>query len=332
MNRFKLTLRTLKRMFFLLFFLIGLYQAFMFLQFKMVQGKVEEIESKRNYDKDFWYYEDGGQPLILTNEKFNKTIFFMEGFRTQSPAGMYEDWFKKIHKEYRVNIIVPVYGLQSSPFHYRNRDWSFREDLRTVTQIYDSYTSILPKKHKVYTISQSFGTLPHSAILAKSKRKPDYSIYLSPLNTGMEFKAAGPVIYWLSKQTWWLRRIALFSFAAPAPGRASVWDIVNKEKNLKMAARGDVNPEDSSELGYQSEVAAKWMEDNLIPLIQNRKILVVWGDSDLYFSQKGYNDFSDKIKSYGNNVDTLTLEKSGHMVLLDNGEDILKSKIIEIIK
>lgn len=332
MGKLKITLKTLKKIFILIFFLIGLYQGFIFLQYEFFKDKITEIESKRNYDKDLWYYEDGGEPLILVNSSYEKTIFFMEGFRTQSPAGMYEDWFKEIHKNNKVNIIVPVYGLQSSPFNFRNRDWSFREDLRTVTQIYNAYVSTLPKNHKIVTVSQSFGTLPHAGILSKAKRKPDYSIFLSPLNTGMEFKAAGPVIYWFSKQTWWLRKVLLFSMTAPAPNRASVWDIVNKEKNLKMAKRDDTNPEDSSELGYQSEVAAKWMEQNLIPQIQNKNILVVWGDSDLYFSQNGYNEFAEKLKSYNNNVETLTLKNSGHMVLLDNGEKQLKEKIIDIVE
>lgn len=50
----------------------------------------------------------------------------------QMPAGTYKDWFEDIHQTYRVNIIVPVYGLQSSAFAMRNREWFFQKDIRTV--------------------------------------------------------------------------------------------------------------------------------------------------------------------------------------------------------
>ncbi len=315
----------------IIFALIGLHKVFLQVQFNMVEKKVEKIESTRNYDDIFLFNKNGGEPLYLINKNFSKTIFFLEGFRTQAPAGMYIEYFEKLHKEQEVNIIVPVYGLQSSPFDLRNREWDFHEDIRNVIQIYDSYTLLLDDNHKILTISQSFGTLPHAAILARGKRKPNNAILLSPLNTGMEFKAAGPLVYWFSKQTSWLRKIMLFSWAQPAPNRDSIWDIINTEMNLKMAKRDDANPEDSSELGYKSENAAFWMQDNLIPLIKNMNIKIFWGDCDLYFSQEGFKKISSEL-SEKNNVETFILENSGHMVLLDNQKNVIKRMIMNILK
>jgi hypothetical protein len=316
----------------ILFALAGLYQGFLALQYKMVRNKVLGIEAQRTYDPDLLYYTEGGEPLVLVKPGNSRTIFFMEGFRTQSPAGMYREWFEKIHKEQNVNIIVPVYGLQSSPFDLRNRDWHYQEDMRTVLQIYNAYTATLPASHRIVTVSQSFGTLPHATILGKANRAPNKAFFLSPLNTGMEFKASGAVVYWLSKQTSWLRHIVLFSFAAPAPGRASVWDIVNKETNLRMAARNDINPEDSSEYGYRSELTAQYLENTLLPQIGKKNITVVWGDSDLYFGQYGFTNFAKKLEESGNTVSTLTLKNSGHMVLLDNGAEKLKETLVDAIR
>lgn len=235
-----------------------------------------------------------------------------------------------LHRDYGVNVVVPVYGLQSSPFDLRNRTWYVEEDIRTVTQIYNAYTANLPADHRVVTVSQSFGTYPHAAILVRCPRQPESAVFLSPLNKGLEFKAAGPLVYWFSQQTSWLQHVLLFSFAGPAPGRASIWDIVNRDKNLKMAARKDTNPEDSSRYGYLNEVYAARLEESLLPRIKGKDILVAWGDSDLYFSQEGFAGFAE-ILDGANRVETVTLENSGHMVLLDNGEEQLKARLREIL-
>jgi|GEM_PF-5797570 len=72
------------------------------------------------------------------------------------------------------------------------------------------------------------------------------------------------------------------------------------------------------------------MEKNILPFIKNLNIFIAWGDQDLYFSQKGFENFV-KILSNQNNVEYLKLENSGHMVLLDNGEKILKERILSYI-
>ncbi|MGL4368632.1 MAG: hypothetical protein ACRCUT_03025, partial [Spirochaetota bacterium] len=250
---------------------------------------------------------------------------------TQNPAGMYLPWLKEIHKKYHVNIFVPVYGLQSSPFALRYREWHCEEDMRTVLQAYDAYTALLPEGHSVITMSQSFGTLPHSAILLKAKRSPDEAIFLSPLNGGMEYRAAGELVYWLSTQVSWLKYIIPFTTPSPSPNRVSVWDIVNEESNLSMAKRFPINPEDSAEQGDQTVKISKMMEQNILPRIRGKKITVINGDSDLYFSQKGFSRFAGVLAGSGNSVNHIVLKNSGHMVLFDNGQAVVKEKIASII-
>jgi hypothetical protein len=289
-----------------------------------------EIESKNEYTSITKFNKNGGKPLFLIKPKNNITLFFMEGFRTQNPAGMYRNWFNFLHEEFNINIVVPIYGIQSSPFYLRNREWFFEEDLREIIQIYEAYTANLPENHKIIVASQSFGALPNSFICLEAKKKPDLVVFLSPLNSFMEYRASGPIVHWLSKQTSWLRHIFLFTKPAIPPNRKSVWDIVNDEKNLYYAKNFPINPEDSSELGYRSQKAALFMEKNILPFIKNLNIFIAWGDQDLYFSQKGFENFV-KILSNQNNVEYLKLENSGHMVLLDNGEKILKERILSYI-
>lgn len=240
----KKILNILVRSIFIFFFLVGLYNSVHFLQYEMTKASSEKVEASWDFDPNMWYNKNGGEPLFLVNPQYDRTIFFMEGFRTQNPAGMYMDWFEELHEREQVNVIVPIYGLQSSPFLLRNRDWNFREDLRTVTQIYDGYVANLDDNHEVITISQSFGTLPHLGILSWSDKKPFHSVFLSPLNSHMEYRAAGDVVHWLSKQNWWLHKVIAFTKPSPPPNRNSVWDIVNEEKNKKYAELFPVNPED----------------------------------------------------------------------------------------
>jgi len=256
----------------------------------------------------------------------------MEGFRTQNPAGMYMDWFNELHSRYNINILVPVYGLQSSPFELRYREWFPQEDLRTVLQIYNAYTAMLPKNHRVVTISQSFGTYPHSIILARGIRQPDAAVFLSPLNSKIEYRAAGDFVFWLSKQMNWLQYIVSFTKPAPSPNRASVWDIVNPEKNREMAERFPINPEDKAHHGVQVQETAIFMETTIYPEIKNRKILIVNGDSDLYFAREGFTNSASLLKHNGNEIEHVILKNSGHMVLADNEEDSLKKLILNILK
>jgi len=312
--------------------LTALYRGFIAWQYNSAKKNAEKIEAGWKFDPDLKYNLDGGQPLFLVKPGNKVTMIFMEGFRTQNPAGMYMDWLSELHNKEGINIFVPVYGIQSSPFQLRYRKWFPEEDIRTVLQAYEAYTALVPKDHRVVTVSQSFGTYPHAGILARAARKPDAAIFLSPLNTSMEYRAAGEFVFWLSKQMNWIQYVISFTKPAPSPSRVSVWDIVNPEKNKKMADRFPINPEDNSHHGVQVQETAQLMEGTLYPQIKGKNILVVNGDSDLYFAQKGFATTTAILEKYGNTVEHVVLKNSGHMVLVDNGEVQLKAKILGILK
>lgn len=313
---------------FIVFFaLLGLQKAIIWTEFKVAESLVGKVENGK-FDKDLWFFKDGGMPVFLFKPENKTTLFFMEGFKALAPFGQYKEWLEELHNKYNVNVIVPVYGIQSCPFAYRSRDWLVQEDMRTVLQIYDVYTTTLPKDHRIVSVTMSFGALPHMTIAARAKRKPDALIFLSPFNSGLDYQAAGPVIHWLSKQTSWLQHIILFTPLSAPPNRASVWDIVNTEKNLKIAAKAPYDPEDCARLGNILDLAGPWMEKELVPQVHGLDIMLIWGDSDLYFSQPGFINLANKLKENGNRVTTLTLKDSGHMVLLDNGEEQTKKIIL----
>ncbi|PKL24211.1 MAG: hypothetical protein CVV47_10700 [Spirochaetae bacterium HGW-Spirochaetae-3] len=302
------------------FALYGLWKAVLGAQKAIVGRRVAAVEARRTYDPVLRYHRDGGEPLFLVSPKHDTTLFFLEGFRTQSPAGMYRERFQKLF-ETGVNVIVPVYGLQSSPFDLRNRDWRLEEDLRLVGQVYDAYAATLAPGHRIIVCAQSFGAIPASSVAAFSSRRPDALVFLSPHNAELDFRVSGPMIRWLSRQSAWLRHLVRFSWAAPAPGRASVWDIVDTDRNLATAARGDANPEDATEYGYRNELAARLMEASILPAVSGYDAWVVCGERDLYFAQSGFDRFASALRSGGNRVVFDRLAGSGHMVLLDADAD-----------
>ena len=333
MESVKRILKCVLKVLIVIFALVGLYRGYMYLQYSSAKSSAEKIESTRAYDKDLKYNKDGGEPIFWVKPGNRYTLFFMEGFRTQNPAGMYMPFLKYLFEKENINIVVPVYGLQSSPFTLRNRaGWHYEEDMRTILQVYDAYTANLALGHRLVVVSQSFGTLGNVVICAKARRAPDEVIFMSPLNSGLDYRASGPVVHWLSKQTSWIRYVVSFTKTVAAPGRYSVWDIVNEKKNRAIAANNWLNPEDSSDGAYTVEKTSAYMEGDLMPLIRNKKITVVWGDSDLYFNQNGFTHFAAILRRAGNTVSEMPIKNSGHMVLLDNGQDMLEKYIISVIK
>lgn len=314
------------------FALIGFYNTLIFLQHRSIKGFVESREAERDYEPELLYNMNGGEPLFLVNPEYEQSFIFFEGFRALAPAGMYEDWFREIHQKQEINILVPVYGLQSFPFAQRDRgsEWHYQEDMRTGIQIYDAYTALLPENHRIVTGSMSFGTLLNLAVCAKAERKPDAVILMSPLNSGLDFRAAGEIVHWLSKQTSWLRHIIPYSRAGTPPGRATPWDIVNDQINVEVAETFYMNYEDSSQYGYQTEIIAGWLEERLVPLTKDLEITIIWGDSDLYFSQEGFNNLASLLSEAGNNVSLNVMHNSGHMVLLDNDRNRAREIVLEV--
>ncbi len=302
------------------FALYGAWKAVLYAQFAATRRRVAAIEAGRSYHPVLRYHRDGGEPLFLVDPGHDTTLFFLEGFRTQSPAGMYRERFRRLF-EAGVNVVAPVYGLQSSPFDLRNRDWRIEEDLRLAGQVYDAYAAAQAPGHSIVVCGQSFGAIPAASVAAFSARRPDALAFLSPHNAELDFRVSGPTIRWLSLQSAWLRHLVRFSWAAPAPGRASVWDIVDTERNLATAARGDANPEDATEYGYRNALAARLMEEAILPAVSGYDVRIVCGGRDLYFAQSGFDRFATALRSGGNRVELTRLEGSGHMVLLDAEED-----------
>lgn len=311
--------------------LVGVYNVFIWGQYEIVKRKVVNLEADINYDKELLYNMDGGEPVFLINPEYRTTLFFMDDFRRHNPAGMYEEWFKNLHHVHKINIVSPIYGLQSAPFEFRNRKWNYIEDMRSILQIYDAYAAMLPKDHKIVTVSQSSGSIANMIIAAKGKKRPSSLIFLSPLNNGGKSEKTESKTQALINNVSRLKEIILFSKASPAENRESVWDIVNKEKSINMSKNNYTISENNSKFKVAMEEAAKWMEESLMPSIKHERITVIWGENDVLFESSDYKEFANIIKKHGNLVKTVPLKKSGGMVLFDNEEERVKKEILNIL-
>lgn len=329
-------LRTLAVILILLLALVGLAMILHFGQAAAARRRAEvQEEEDRRYGSPLLYNTHGGQPLFLTDPSYRQTLFFLGGFRDQAPAGVYRPWLEGIHREYRCNVIVPVYGLQSWPFEQRNREWFFQEDMREVLQIWQAYTARLPENHRLITASVSYGALPHLTIAALASRKPDALALLSPLNSSPEPRTGGPVDRWFRTQLSWGRFLIPYTQTETAQPRVSPWDIVNDRLNRAHHQKGMLNPERNSFQEYQVRRAARYLEEELAPQISGygpKEILLIWGKRDLYFQQKGFEELADRLASGGNRVESMAVPRSGHRVLLDNGRENVRRRVEKLLR
>lgn len=315
--------------------LVGAFNLLQSWQTSSITSFVEEKDRGKQYDPDLLYRKDFGAPVFLINPAYKKTLFFIEGFRIPNSAeAWYGDWMKKVHVELKTNIISPMYGLQGWPFPERNREWYYQEDMRQVLQIYQAYTAMLPKEHRIILASMSFGTLPSLTICAKAGRLPDAVVLMSPLNSRLDFRLSGPTVAWIAGQMMereWLSSVIMYNRAAVAPNRASQYDIVNRDASLYWISKSYVNPEDNMKQGYMSHRAARFMESSIVPQVRGMKIQMIWGDDDLFFAQNGFMKLADML-SKRNAVKTMVLKNSGHSILLDNEKDKAYTRLEDIIR
>ncbi len=316
------------------FALVGLWFTMYQCQISQTRQKVRAIEASRNYDADMGWNLPNGQPIFLVNPEYTKTLFFFEGFRGQIGAGQYRDWFEELYTKHKINVIAPIVGVQGYAFDLRNREWNYVEDMRTALQIYEAYTAALPAAHKVYVASMSFGALANATIASKAARKPDGIVFISPLNKGLDYRSQSPLIAWLSTQVEWLRFVIPYQIRGKNKARATLWDIVNDEKNLAIFKRygeGMVNPEENLAQAAGVTKARNFLQDTLLPQIESLRFLVLAGDSDLYFTQEGFSVFADTL-SKKNSGSLLVLKDTGHMVLLDNGAEEAQKAMLALMQ
>lgn len=336
MNKKAIT-AVIKRMGFVVlasFALVGLWFTMYQCQVSQAGKKVRAIESTRTYDKDLGWNLPHGRPIFMVDPNNSRTLFFFEGFRGQIGAGQYRDWFEELYTKHNINVIAPIVGVQGYAFDLRNREWDYVEDMRTALQIYEAYTAALPASHRVYVASMSFGALANATIAAKASRKPDGIMFVSPLNKGLDYRSQNPIVAWLSTQVEWLRFLLPYQMRGRNKARATLWDIVNDEKNVAIFKRygeGMVNPEENLAQAAEVALARNFLQDALLPQISGIPFLVLAGDSDLYFNQEGFTQFAE-ILSKKNSGSLLVLKDTGHMVLLDNGAEEAQKAMLALMQ
>lgn len=334
MSLLKKIIKPLFKIIILALALYGAYYCYMQWQYHSVKAEVEKREATRSYDKDLKYLMPSGKPIFMVNPANKSTLFFIEGFRGQIGAGHYQQWFDQLYNKHHINIISPIIGLQGWPYAYRTRDWHYEEDMRQVVQIYDAFCANLAPGHRVVIGSMSFGALSNITIGAKAKRAPDAMVLVSPLNTGIEYKSGSAITRWLATQMSWIQYVKPVVIRGKNPARASSWDIVNDEMNIRVwnnIAKDIINWEENLPQGMEVNRAADYMEKTLVPQVKKNNIIVMYGDSDLTFSQKGFLSLAEKLKTAGNKVQPVMFEKSGHMLLHDNGGDRAKMIFLDVL-
>jgi pimeloyl-ACP methyl ester carboxylesterase len=293
---------------------------------RYVRGHVVRDEKTIPYDPILGFREKLGEPVVLVDPAFERTLFFFEGFRTQMAANFHRPWFESLHAEQRVNVIAPVLGLQSSPFALRNVEWDPRQDLRTALQVYDAHVALLPKRHRVVVASACFGVLPALAIAAR--RRPHALVLFTPVTT-----AFGPS----RTMPRWIRTLLgspltpqLVPYYFRRKGLGG-WDIVDPVRRAQAVRDFPTNKDWNLFQYFVMRRALDWMEREIAPAVTGHDIFVATGEKDAFLPPEKVAEFADRLRRNGNRVEFATVPESGHMVLLDQGAEPLKARVLRAL-
>jgi pimeloyl-ACP methyl ester carboxylesterase len=293
---------------------------------RYVRGHALRDERSISYDPILGFREKLGEPVVLVDRSFERTMFFFEGFRTQMAANFHRPWFETLHAEHRVNVIAPVLGLQSAPFALRNLPWDPRQDLRTALQVYDAHVSLLPKGHRVVVASACFGVLPALAIAAR--RRPDAVVLFTPVTTDFGPSATMPR---------WIRallgspltpQIVPYYFRRKGLGG---WDIVDPARREQAIRDFPTNKDWNLGQYFVLRRTLDWMEREIAPAVTGHDIFVATGEQDAFLPPAKVAEFADRLRRSGNRVEFLPVPGSGHMVLLDQGSEPLKARVLRAL-
>jgi pimeloyl-ACP methyl ester carboxylesterase len=294
---------------------------------RFVRSHVQRDETAIAYDPLLGFREKLGEPVVLVDRSFERTLFFFEGFRTQMASNFHRPWFDALHAQHRVNVIAPVLGLQSAPFALRNLEWDPRQDLRTALQVYDAHTALLPKDHRVVVASACFGVLPALAIAAR--RRPHGLVLFTPVTTDFGPSATMPR---------WIRallaspltpQIVPYYFRRKGLGG---WDIVDPARRAQAIRDFPTNKDWNLFQYFVMRKALDWMEREIAPAIADQDVFVATGAKDAFLPPDKVAEFAERLRRNGNRVDFRTMPDAGHMVLLDRGAEELQARVLRTLE
>lgn len=259
-----------------------------------------------------------GQPVTLVSPGNDTTLFFLDGYRIQSAAGMHREWFEALHRK-GVNVVAPVLGLSSGPFDFRNRSFDHREELRAALQLYDVHAATQAPPHRTVILAYSYGVVP--ALVIAQRRAPDEVVLVAPATAASVSPTwVPPLVRWLFARRW-ASRVLPYHYRFGGRGRG--WDVHDS------VSRGQANElcwnSRERNVGHIPELrrALTWCADELAPRVRGHQITAFVAACDRMVSRESSAKLLATLRAAGNDVDTYLVADSGHGIFLDvHGESV----------
>ncbi|HWO93670.1 MAG TPA: hypothetical protein VNL92_02810 [Dehalococcoidia bacterium] len=333
---------------------LGALQVYRKAFYGMTRRRVIRLERPVNYDPDLLYPEPLGKPIYLVKPENDTTLLFLSGFRTLTMPGQHLDWFRELHEQHGINILAPVFGIQSLPFDQRMVGTTVERDVREVMQVLDAYRSTLPADHRIVCSCISYGAIPSLAIAAMRDVSDFILTGPAPIITppgpttrtpSIVRRLKNPVLRPIAASL--LKRLhnpeskgmrltlAIAGQLVPTMARRrleSGWDIEHEERrqyaydNLPLPA--DVPLADAKSM----LTGIALTRESYLPRITGKRFLIAWGELDSLVTPEQNEALADELEQLGNEVIRRGYENSGHLVLMDGELEQVQDDILEFIR
>jgi pimeloyl-ACP methyl ester carboxylesterase len=280
-----------------------------------VRRRVLRTDRDQSYDAYLACLRGGGEPLLLTSPTAESTLFYFEGFRSRWVAGMYGIWLRDLHERLDVNVVAPLIGLHGLPYRQRNLPWDYRLDIRQAVQLYDIFLAAQAPGHRVTLMSSCAGSLCVLALLAA--RPVDRAILVAPAAAGFRAPRRMKPYARLLVACGVGHLVFPTYYRGVVEDRVGNWDVFDQERRRAENATTIGNREWNAAQFNQLIRGSRWADRQLVPRIRDKRITVIWGENDNFIPPRAIARLARTLGERGNIVTTLTLPKTGHMVLMD---------------
>lgn len=296
----------------ILFAIIGIFTFNYHYRIFKAKSIASSSDKSIEYNEVFNFNKKGGNPLFWVKSTNSKTVFYFGELNNPNPIGSHYNFLKRLYNYEGCNIIAPITGTQGSPENLRTRKWSPKEDMRQAIQLWLTYTYNLPYSHKLIIITQGNGSLCAAAIQAKSNRKANEIIMLSPANAEVVNDDAPIGIRLVT--TFFSKHISyIFPYLKNS-------NYNNDDEYHKMY------PEYNVSNFYQNFDEIVYYEEHLLPMVKNSNVKIIWGEDDPMYKASGYKRITSTLMNAGNRVKPTELKRTGYDVLA--GEEAKEARRI----
>ena len=266
-----------------------------------------------------------GKGLSWVEKEYTDTLFFIPSSREIASEKLYGDWLQKIHRDQKVNIIIPPFDMEGSKPYLWGENESVNRRTDMIVYLYKLYSDQMGENHKITIVTTGDGSLIAFEI-AKKYSTMDKLILISPVHSSFS-RQAGSLFHKMEG-------LPIIPYIIPwlvdsyGENRIGPYDILNDNLNEQFTKSYGMYYPRYMNFRYKRDVIVQTDSVmNEINTVKENRFFIIYGDDDLSYGLEGFERMGDQLTESGSEVSIMRVPQSGRMILFDNGRD----RIIDLI-